>query len=212
MQTDLLNQYFTFANILESLKKLERFRGQYYWKDYPQRDRYESVADHSWRLAVLIILFSEKLEQAFDFEKAVKIALVHDIAEILAGDKSPMGNDGTGKSSHAYNKDEAKAKFQEESSAAQEIFANLPKDKHQEFYDLWLDYEEQTSYEAKIVKALDRIECMLQVLEYQDGHMFPQHLEFTINYGLEKSSVSKVVADFGNIIANKLKAKFKNYE
>lgn len=43
----MIDQIYHFATAIEGLKKLERFRGQYFWKDYPQRTRYESVADHS---------------------------------------------------------------------------------------------------------------------------------------------------------------------
>jgi putative hydrolases of HD superfamily len=97
VDTDILKRFYSFATLLEGLKKIERFKGQFYWRDYPELKRYESVADHSWRLAMLVILLEKQFSQNINLEKAIKIALIHDIPEILSGDASPLGEDGTGK-------------------------------------------------------------------------------------------------------------------
>lgn len=89
--SDSIESIFNFATSIEALKKIERFRGQYFWKDYPQLARYESVADHSWRLALLVAVFADKLSQPFNLEKGLKMALIHDLPELIAGDVSPLG-------------------------------------------------------------------------------------------------------------------------
>lgn len=57
----IIQNYFAFTTLIEKLKKLERYKGQFYWKDYPELDRYESVADYTWIVAILILLFEDKL-------------------------------------------------------------------------------------------------------------------------------------------------------
>ncbi len=208
----ICQKYFEFTTFIEALKKMERFRSQFYWKDYPQLKRYESVADHTWRLGILLILFEKRLKSQFNITKALKMALIHDLPEIISGDDSPMGSDGTGQDSHAYNKKVAKERKLKEQSSSKKLFSILPNNLSKELIKLSLEYENQESIEAKIVKALDRIECMLQVLEYRDGFMFPKHLEFTINYALEKAQVDPTIKEFGEYIASELKSRFKEFK
>ena len=92
----------------------------------------ESNADHSWRLAMMVVMLEKHLSQPLDFRKAIIMALIHDIPEIIAGDPSPLGSDGTGNDSHAYNKEAARKKFENEDKAAKEIFGKLPKEEGDE--------------------------------------------------------------------------------
>lgn len=110
MDIPTLKQFFDFASELEKLKKLERFKGQPFWRDYPELPRYESVADHSWRLGMLVLMFSGKLAQKLDLEKALKLVLVHDLPEIITGDGSPIGEDGTGETTYAFDREKAHEK------------------------------------------------------------------------------------------------------
>ena len=206
-----MSPYLQFATSIEALKKLERFRGQFYWKDYPHRERYESVADHSWRLSMLVLLFEKEMAEPFDVTKALKMALIHDLPEIIAGDASPMGSDGMGSDSHAYNAKVAEARKITEEEAATALFGMLPGALAGEFLEHWQEFEAQQCLEAKVVKALDRIECMLQVLEYRDGHMFSEHLEFTISYGMERAGCCKAIQEFGEEIAGELRKRFKEF-
>lgn len=54
-----------------------------------------------------------------------------------------------------------------------------------DFYDLWLEYDLQSSYEAKVVKSLDKLEALLQVIQYRDGQYFEKHLEFNASYAMK---------------------------
>ena len=107
MQTSL-EKILEFTSQIEMLKKMERYRGQFYWRDYPEQERYESVADHSWRLGMMLILIKDELSQPLNVEKALKMALIHDAPEITAGDESPLGEDGTGKDTYAFNEQKQK--------------------------------------------------------------------------------------------------------
>lgn len=207
MNTSEIVSFITFS---EKLKKLERFKGQFYWKDYPTLPRYESVADHSWRLSLLIYAF-EKLSHPINIEKALKMTIIHDLPEIISGDDSPMGKDGTGKDSHAYNGDVQKQRHEREKDAAKELFSKLPKDIGEEMFNLWVEYESQECFEAKVVKALDKIECLLQVLEYSNGNLFKDHLEFSISYGLKHANIDPAIKSFGEEIAQEMRNSYKEY-
>jgi len=207
-----IDKIIQFTSFIEKLKKIERFKGQYYWKDYYKRKRFKSVADHTWRLCVLLLLCSDKLSKKIDLIKAFKIALIHDMPEIISGDASPMGKDGTGMDTHAYNIKIRKLRFRKEDKASKELFVMLPKRLSKEYYNLWLDYEKGISYEGKLVKALDKIECMLQVHDYRKGHMFKNHLNFTINYGLKYSDIDLFISDLGGTIANLMRKNYKEYK
>lgn len=211
MQKDI-NDIYSFITFTEQLKNIERFKGQFYWKDYPKRKRYESVAEHTWRLSMLVISFENRLSQIVDIKKMLKMALIHDLPEIVAGDDSPMGKDGKGIKTHAFNEKAAEKRHSREEIAAKFLFDKLPKKEAAELFKLWEEYEEQDCFEAKVVKSLDKIECMLQVLEYRKGNMFKDHLDFTIKYGMKGSEVDPAVKEFGQLIANKLKNKFVEFK
>ncbi|WP_372368181.1 HD family hydrolase [Candidatus Uabimicrobium sp. HlEnr_7] len=206
-----LQEIFDFLTIAEGLKKLERYKGFVYWRDYPFPQRYESVADHSWRLALLVIVVEKKLHQKLNIDKALKMALVHDIPEIIAGDASPLGESGTGDDSHSFNEKIAKERFKRECQAAEKIFLPLGED-GQVFYDLWLECEEKNSFEAKVVKALDKIEALLQILSWTDGRMFKKHLDFTILYSERALGIDPFIDKLWKLLTDKLKDTFKEIE
>lgn len=205
-------EIFEFTNLAGKLKEIERFKGQFYWRDYPKPTRYESPADHSWRLALLVILFADQLSQKLDLEKALKMAVVHDLHEVVCGDASPVGEDGDGNKTYAFNKKIAKQKSAREIKGAKKIFAKLPRKQAADLYKIWLEYEQAKSFEAKVVKSLDKIEASIQVLQYRQGHMFPEHLEFTAKYGTKGSEVDPAIHEFGQFIVQELRKKYREFK
>lgn len=209
-----LEKVFEFIQCSGTLKKLERFRNQYYWKDYPEPEsgKYESVADHTWRLILIVLVLEKQLKTSFDLVKMLKMAVIHDLPEIFAGDESPLGKSGTGNDSHAFNEEKAEQRHITEKEAAERLFSLLPKEEYEELYDLWLEYEEQKSPESRILKSLDKMEAFIQVLEYRKGHMFKDHLEFTIKYGQKGSEVDDTLDKFGKLIEEKMRKEFKEFK
>lgn len=120
------------------------------WLSNGQR---ESVAEHSWRLAFMVCLFAPYLAKPINIEKSLKMALVHDLAEAETGD-IPMFN-----CQDAVSKQQ---KFINEQKAMLKIKSLLDSEIGQDIYDLWLEYEEKQTYEAKFVYALDKIEAHIQ--------------------------------------------------
>lgn len=116
----------------------------------------ESVAEHTWRVAIFALLFAKDLR--LDELKTVKMALVHDLGEVSIGDiKWERG---------ARVIASQEAKHQDEAVAVRKMFADNPS--FQEYLDLWQEFNRQKTKEAKAVKEFDKLEMIVQALEYQN--------------------------------------------
>lgn len=115
--------------------------------------RQESVAEHSWRLSLMVLRYGNKLNQPLNIEKCLKMAIIHDLPEAIAGDCP------TYDCQSIKRKEE---KFKLENSAMQDIKQLLNDKGGEEFYELWLEYELQVTYESKFIKALDKLEAFIQ--------------------------------------------------
>nr|AHB08880.1 HD domain-containing protein [Suaeda glauca] len=114
----------------------------------------ESISDHMYRMGLMALISSDI--PGVNREKCVKIAIVHDIAEAIVGDITP--SDGISKIEKSRREKEALDKM-----------CNLlgGGSRAKEIYDLWMEYEECSTPEAKIVKDFDKVEMILQALEYE---------------------------------------------
>lgn len=116
--------------------------------------REESVAEHVWRVSLMVILFHPYLDQKIDVEKALKMSVIHDLAEVITGDipyyLTPEGS-------------EAKLQKEvDEKKAMESIREELKCIVGEEIEALWIEYEINETYEAKFVRALDKIEAQMQ--------------------------------------------------
>ncbi len=114
------------------------------------RSRRENDAEHSWHLAMMVMIFSEYAPQELNILRVLKMVLVHDIVEIDAGDMFIFGT-----------AEEFAYKAQAELSAAKRIYGILPEDLAYELMGLWQEFEERVTPEAKFAAAIDRLQPML---------------------------------------------------
>lgn len=115
----------------------------------------ESVADHSFRTAFMAMMLGDVLR--VDTLKLMKMALIHDLGEVIAGDITP------------YDGIERQEKRRKEEEGLRQLLEDLPKGN--EYMNLWKEYEDQKSEEAIILKNIDKLEMAAQALEYQE--VFP---------------------------------------
>ncbi|MCF2875816.1 MULTISPECIES: HD domain-containing protein [unclassified Tenacibaculum] len=120
-------------------------------------DRCENDAEHSWHLAMMTIILAEHSDVKIDILKVLKMVLIHDIVEIDSGDVFIFDNDKNHKNTF------------EELKAAKRIFGLLPEKQAKEFIDIWLEFEEGETNEAKFAKAMDRFEPILQNISNKGG-------------------------------------------
>ena len=114
----------------------------------------ESVADHSFRVALLALVLSGDADPPLDRERCVAMALVHDLAESLVGDITPYDGVST----------EEKHRRERE---AMEHLAALAGDPR--LLRLWEEYQAAATPEARFVKDLDKLETVLQAAEYEEA-------------------------------------------
>jgi putative hydrolase of HD superfamily len=112
-------------------------------------DRRENDAEHSWHLALMVIVLAEYANEPIDVERTLKIVLVHDLVEIYAGDTCLFDDAGR------------VDKHERESAAADRLFALLPKDQEELFHALWQEYEERRTPEARFAKSMDRLQPLI---------------------------------------------------
>ena len=132
-----------FVNEIDKLKSIIRVNRLH------NGQRRENTAEHSWHLALMTLVFLEDAEQDIDALKAMKMALLHDIVEIDAGD------------TYAFDEKGYEDKFERELIAAKRIFSILPDELGSEYLNLWLEFEKGETPEAQFVLAMDRLAPVL---------------------------------------------------
>lgn len=164
-------------HILQRLKRTKRTG----WLDRGiPRGETESVADHTLMTA-LIAWFMALDNPELDADRVLKLAVVHDLAEAIVGDRPPY-------EPHEIPKDDPEAlraffsvrriaspeaqaaKHHAELEAAKEIFGHLPETIRDEVRSVWEEYEARSTPEARFVKDVDRLEAFLQARAYQREH------------------------------------------
>jgi len=114
------------------------------------KSRRENSAEHSWHIALTVMVLSEYAGDAdIDFFRVMKILLVHDLIEIDAGD------------TYCYDDRGRQDQAEREKLAADRIFNILPPDQAGTFRDLWDEFEERKTPESRFANALDRVQPLL---------------------------------------------------
>jgi putative hydrolases of HD superfamily len=145
----------------------------------------ESVADHSWRITVMAMIaasssnssLNKDEEGSYDTNKCIKMALIHDLAEATVGDITPFcGISDTEKHSQELAAmKELTSKLSPLGLGDTVVAGGVTDDGStnsvgEEILNLWEEYEAGQTLEAKLVKDMDKLEMILQALEYeQDG-------------------------------------------
>ena len=142
----LIEAYFEF----NQLKQL--YRQGWLRRGVPP-ERCESVAEHTFAMAMLCLFIADAYLPTLDVLKVVRLALLHDFGEIYAGDITPAD---------AVDPQE---KHRREHDAVQQVFARLPRGA--DYLTLWQEYEENRTEEARFVKQMDRLEMALQASVYE---------------------------------------------
>lgn len=129
-------------------------------------DRSENDAEHSWHLAMMVMVLAEHSNEPIDVLKVMKMVLIHDIVEIDAGDI------------FLYDTSKCHSNTEAERKAAERIFGMLPADQASEMLDLWEEFEACETAEAKFARAMDRFEPLLQNVSNEGGTW----KEFNVDY------------------------------
>lgn len=167
-----MQDFIDFLIQVGKLKKMKRKGWVYRGVKNP-----ETIAEHSFRMTLLAWLLGKK--KGLDTKKLLKIALIHDLCEVYAGDITPYDK--------ILPKDKKKRekvlrkwprflkpeeierlleKHKKEWQSLITLTSRLSPEIREEIINLWLDYEEGLTKEGRFVRQVDKVENLLQALEY----------------------------------------------
>lgn len=133
-------------NIIEILGQMKELKRSGFIKR--QIDKPESIADHSFGVALLVMLLCP---EDLDKQKCLEMAIVHDLVETITGDFTPCDNILP------------ETKYENELKAIKELSQKLEKP---ELVSFFVEFEELKTKESKFVKELDKLEALLQCKYY----------------------------------------------
>ena len=169
MLTDNLIKQVNFIKEIDKLKYIQRKTKLF------NSDRNENDAEHSWHLAMMAIVLAEHSDKPIDVLKVLKMVLIHDIVEIDAGD------------TFIYDSTKNHTNTDEELLAAKRIFGLLPTEQAEEFIEIWKEFEDGITDEAKFAKSMDRFEPLLQNTSNNGGTWAEYNVPFQKVYDKKKT-------------------------
>jgi putative hydrolase of HD superfamily len=127
--------------------------------------RPESVGDHSWGTALLCLLYGGR--EGVDLDCALRIALVHDLAEAVVGDIAARVSEGARVASR-------EEKARREAAAMDGLAADLARAAPDapDVRALWQEYEDARSAEARLVRDMNLVDMVLQAVVYEEGRRY----------------------------------------
>lgn len=126
------------------------------------KSRRENDAEHSWHLALMALLLYEYAEDGVDLFRVLRMALVHDLIEIYAGD------------TFAYDVEGNKGKAEREAEAADRVFGMLPPEQGAELRALWEEFDAMETPDSRYAAAIDRLQPFLNN-SVTDGYTWKLH-------------------------------------
>ena len=134
---------------IDFIMEMDRLKAVLRQNKTPSAQRRENTAEHSWHLAIMGLILEDQSPTPTDRAKVLCMLLLHDVVEIDAGD------------TFAYDESSHADKAEREARAADRLFGLLPDDQQRELRALWDEFEAGQSSEAKLARALDRLQPIL---------------------------------------------------
>ncbi|MFA4890312.1 MAG: HD domain-containing protein [Candidatus Paceibacterota bacterium] len=139
--------------LLELLSELDGLKNIQRLSPVKGRKLAENDAEHTWHTLMWFLLLEPFLEKKINSEKILKMILIHDLPEIYTGDIVAFSKN------HTHTK--------KEHEGAKKIFKKFPKQINKKYLNLWKEFESNKTKEAKIAKALDKLQPLLQHTELE---------------------------------------------
>ena len=142
---------------------------------YTSSGRHESVAEHSWRIALMAMLIAPEFPEA-DMNKGIRMCLIHDLGEAFTGDIPTFWK--------------TDADTEKEDAIFDRWVRTLPEETQQEFSALLAEMNALETEEAKIYKALDKMEAVIQHNESDISTWLPLEYDLQLTCGAENVKFS----------------------
>ena len=154
--------------------------------------RHESVAEHSWRLALLALFVKDEFPEA-DIDRVIRMCLLHDMGEAFTGDIP------------AFLKEQAHEVA--EAQVYEAWLDSLPQPYREELTSLWQEMEAQATTEAKLYKALDKLETLMQHNEADTATWLPLEHALNLTYGTQQVTFSPFLKGLKDAVDDDTRAK-----
>jgi 5'-deoxynucleotidase YfbR-like HD superfamily hydrolase len=178
METPAIEGILAFLRSAERLKVTRR-------SAYTTTGEVESVAEHTWRLCLMALVLGRTLPD-LDVDKLIRICLVHDLGEAIGGDVPAP------EQARRLEADPTDAKAAGERRDLLTLLAPLPAEVAGEITALWDEYEAAKTPEARLAKALDKLETILQ---HNQGENPPEFdYRFNLEYGRRYTAEPPLIA------------------
>lgn len=142
---------------------------------YTSKGRHESVAEHCWMTCMMAFLMKEEFPEA-DMDKVIRMCIIHDLGEAFTGD-IPV-----------FNK--TAADEEREENLLRNWVQSLPEEKSEEMMALYAEMEQRQTLEAKLYKALDNLEAVVQHNFSDISTWLPNEYELNQTYAWDKVQFS----------------------
>ena len=163
-----IQEFLDVMHVAERLKDATRH-------GYSSGGRRESVAEHSWRITLMAYFMQDEFPQA-DMNKVMQMCLIHDLGECFTGDIP------------TFLKTDADEKREEQ--LLSHWVSSLPEPYATRLHGLYQEMDAQQTVEARIYKALDKMEAVLQHNEAPLATWIPKEYELNMTYGFEQAAFS----------------------
>jgi putative hydrolases of HD superfamily len=158
----------------------------------------ESVAEHTWRLCLMALVLHPSFPEV-DFERLIKICIVHDLGEAIGGDIPAPEQAGRSESKSASERRDLL-----------QLVALLPVKLRDEVTSLWDEYEAAQSPEARLAKALDKLETILQHTQGDNPRDFDYR--FNLGYGRQFTADHPVLVELRAILDSETERRAREAE
>lgn len=152
---------------------------------YTSGGRHESVGEHSWRAALMAFFLRDEFPEA-DMDKVVRMCLIHDLGEAFTGDIPSFVKTAA---------DEAT-----EDRLLGDWVSSLPAPYAAEMQALYAEMAALETTEAKIYKAIDGLEAIIQHNESDIATWIPREYELNVTYANDKVAFSPYLQALRQVI------------
>jgi len=185
------------AGVLEFLRTAERLKSTTR-TGYTSTGQQESVAEHTWRLCLMALVLRPSFPD-IDFAKLVRICIIHDLGEAIHGDVSAP------EQARRAAEGTLGGKSDQERRDLMQLLSPLPAPQRDEIAALWDEYEAAESPEAKLAKALDKLETIMQ---HNQGLNPPDFdYRFNLGYGRKHTTDIPLIAELREILDRETEAR-----
>ncbi|MGT2911078.1 HD domain-containing protein [Streptococcus cameli] len=142
---------------------------------YMRKGRHESVAEHSWMMILMAFFLTEEISD-LDMNNVIQMCLIHDLGEAFIGDIP------------TFDKNEEDEKLEE--NHLQAWLSQLPNSLRRKMQDLYAEMNQRETAEAKLYKALDGLEALIQHNISDLSTWIPNEFELNLTYAHDKVAFS----------------------